>query len=468
MKTIEVETNGAIALTLEVAGGVGAAALGAATADAPDEGKLAARCQFGETPVAKLSKLEAKIRAGHLAYLKRIGSALELALEVGKHIETLKLKAGHGGFEKTLLELEGKIGLSPRSARDYRRIAQGWPRLQSQLTDDQLASLSLREALRLLSPASSKKTSDTKTGKSAKLPIACGPASDGSMESPPNPISKITSAKIVDAERFTVVSATVAEPEDDAPSAETQIALRRPPNLIEQESRGSTAELELCTPASDPVAIDDLAQQVDGNSPSVKLATEYTALPGADGCNTSGGKLSASGIVATVLLKNPRLLSIANQLRALNARFATMLVDPYFILPRQTNARFDESDLAFLPISATAYEAAHLYFLATHDKIGAGCSLIAAWGFEVKTSLAVVGRRVGVNGPCWDAGHYIMLVASRGQSAFRRSSFSTWLDAKGVQDTWQIRHRIRECSEGPYLQVFGEQVVEEEDWTILS
>ncbi len=99
---------------------------------------------------------------------------------------------------------------------------------------------------------------------------------------------------------------------------------------------------------------------------------------------------------------------------------------------------------------------------------------MTTWGFEFETSLAVVGKKVGSDGPCWQSGHYLLLVGSRGGHPFKESSLCTWMEAN-CDDTWQIRTRIRECSEPPYLQIFGKEdtamqsrASREDDWQIVG
>lgn len=120
---------------------------------------MSTRRQPTEEPkrqAAKLTALAKRANQSHAACQAAIRSALEHARACGEALLAAKEAVGHGEFESWVIK---NCEFSVRMARNYMTLARGWQTLldlsnRQRVADLQLDSLSVREALRLLSAGS--------------------------------------------------------------------------------------------------------------------------------------------------------------------------------------------------------------------------------------------------------------------------------------------------------------------------
>jgi len=122
-----------------------------------------------------------------------------------------------------------------------------------------------------------------------------------------------------------------------------------------------------------------------------------------------------------------------------------------------------------MPVGALAAESCHLHLWATSTLLPQALSVMAAWGFEYKSSCVWVKPRIGM-GNYWRVSHEFLLLGVRGPSAlFADKGLRSWHEAprlKHSQKPEVFRLMVERASPGPYLELFSRRV--SAGWTVFG
>ena len=165
------------------------------------------------------------------------------------------------------------------------------------------------------------------------------------------------------------------------------------------------------------------------------------------------------------------------ELVAESRRFATVYADPPW---RYANGgtrgaagrhyrTMTVEEIAALPVPQLAEDRAHLHLWTTTSFLPEALDVLRAWGFAYKSQLVwAKPGRLGM-GNYWRVSHEILLLGVRGGLPFNDHGQRSWLEAergRHSQKPWAVRRRIERVSPGPYLELFGRELVE--GWTVFG
>jgi len=133
----------------------------------------------------------------------------------------------------------------------------------------------------------------------------------------------------------------------------------------------------------------------------------------------------------------------------------------------QSAAGMSIDEICALPVKGLAADDAHLHMWTTNGFLFECPRILAAWGFEFRSSLVWVKPQMGI-GNYWRNSHEIMLTAIRGNAKrFNDHSIKSWIECdRGLHSAKpeQVRHYIERASPGPYLELFGRR--EAPNWAV--
>ena len=124
--------------------------------------------------------------------------------------------------------------------------------------------------------------------------------------------------------------------------------------------------------------------------------------------------------------------------------------------------------IAALPVAQLAQDDSHLHLWTTNAFLFEARSVMESWGFVFKSCLIWCKPSMGL-GNYWRLAHEFLLFGMRGHLPFRDHSQSSWVEAdRGIHSRkpWPVRRRIERVSPGPYLELFGRELVE--GWTVFG
>jgi N6-adenosine-specific RNA methylase IME4 len=133
----------------------------------------------------------------------------------------------------------------------------------------------------------------------------------------------------------------------------------------------------------------------------------------------------------------------------------------------QSAAGMSIDEICALPVKDLAADDAHLHLWTTNGFLFECPRIMAAWGFEFRSSLVWVKPQMGI-GNYWRNSHEIMLTAIRGNAKrFNDHSIKSWIECdRGFHSAKpeQVRHYIERASPCPYLELFGRR--EAPNWAV--
>lgn len=125
--------------------------------------------------------------------------------------------------------------------------------------------------------------------------------------------------------------------------------------------------------------------------------------------------------------------------------------------------------LQALPVSALAAKDAHLHLWTTSPFLDTGIDLLRVWGFTY-TATFVWNKEAMGQGHYWRIQTEFLLLGVRGQApTFRRHDLRNVLRLKGGEHSRKpdiVRYWIEQASPGPYLELFGRELVD--GWTVFG
>jgi N6-adenosine-specific RNA methylase IME4 len=159
------------------------------------------------------------------------------------------------------------------------------------------------------------------------------------------------------------------------------------------------------------------------------------------------------------------------------ARFGTIYADPpwpYDKAPRRGAAIHEYplmplAQLAALPVRDLAASQAHLHLWATSPMLPEAFSVLAAWGFDYKSTFVWVKPGQPGTGHYWRNSHELLLLGVRGGLTARQKNLRSWLEVarrSHSEKPERVRDLVEQLSPGPYLELFGRAAVP--GWTVFG
>jgi N6-adenosine-specific RNA methylase IME4 len=147
-------------------------------------------------------------------------------------------------------------------------------------------------------------------------------------------------------------------------------------------------------------------------------------------------------------------------------RVGTVYADPPWLYDNQATRSATHhqypgmalDELCELPVSKLVKTDAHLHLWTTNGFLAEGLQLIAAWGFEFKSSFVWIKPTKGI-GNYWRNAHELLLTAVRGDATrFDDHDLISWIQCKRGKHSAkpeQVRCFIERASPGPWLEMFA-------------
>lgn len=156
-------------------------------------------------------------------------------------------------------------------------------------------------------------------------------------------------------------------------------------------------------------------------------------------------------------------------------KFGTIYADPPWLYDNQgtraaTSNHYDGltvDQLCELPVGELTAPDAHLHLWTTNAFLFDCQRIMAAWGFEFRSTFAWVKPQMGI-GNYWRNSHELMLTGIRGDAKrFNDKSLMSWLLCdRGAHSSKpeQVRTMLEKASPGPRLELFGRRPAD--GWTV--
>ncbi|MHB8973987.1 MAG: MT-A70 family methyltransferase [Pirellulaceae bacterium] len=157
-------------------------------------------------------------------------------------------------------------------------------------------------------------------------------------------------------------------------------------------------------------------------------------------------------------------------------RFSTIYADPpWSFRDRATRGAANNhyptmstDQIAAEPVAQLAADASHLHLWCPSALLADALRVIAAWGFEYRSSFVWVKPQMGI-GHYWRCSHELMLLGVRKNLPFRDHSQRSWieLDRNGHSSKPEaIRGLVERVSPPAYLELYGRNVPTNQRWTV--
>lgn len=189
--------------------------------------------------------------------------------------------------------------------------------------------------------------------------------------------------------------------------------------------------------------------------------------------------------VASNEAKKPNPKSFQNDTRAIldlqtlidaGEKFGTIYADPPWPYSNQATRSATDNfydtmtldDIANLPVSQLTADKAHLHLWTTNGFLFESRAILEAWGFTYKSCFVWVKPQMGI-GNYWRVSHEFMLLGVKGALVFADHSQMSWLHHDRVGHSKKpgvVRQNIEKTSPGPYLEMFGREIIE--GWTVFG
>ena len=174
----------------------------------------------------------------------------------------------------------------------------------------------------------------------------------------------------------------------------------------------------------------------------------------------------------------PRVIHSLQSLVKAGRRFGTIYADPPWSFHDRAsrgaaNNHYPTMTLRQIlmePVAGLAAEASHLHLWCPSAILPDALQVVAAWGFEYRSTFVWVKPQLGV-GHYWRCSHEILLLAIRGNLPFRDHSQRSWIQAdrrRHSEKPDEVRTLIEKVSPGPYLELYGRVVPDNPDWTVYG
>lgn len=160
------------------------------------------------------------------------------------------------------------------------------------------------------------------------------------------------------------------------------------------------------------------------------------------------------------------------------AKFGTIYADPPWAYSNKATRSNVDSEYAKTmtvdeicaePVSQLAAEKCHLHLWTTNAFLFEAKRVLESWGFEYKSCFIWVKPQMGI-GNYWRVSHEFMLLGVKGGLTFLDHAQKSWMQfdrTKHSRKPKEIREIIEKVSPGPYLEMYGRQLLNEK-WTVYG
>ena len=151
-------------------------------------------------------------------------------------------------------------------------------------------------------------------------------------------------------------------------------------------------------------------------------------------------------------------------------KFGTIYADPPWKYGNQktrgaTDNHYETmtvEEICNMPVPNLAANDSHLHLWATSTLLPEALRVMAAWGFEYRSSFVWCKPQIGM-GNYWRVSHEILLLGIRGNAkSFFVKDLRSWIEADRAEHSAKpeaIRGYIERASPGPFLELFGRKKV---------
>ena len=200
---------------------------------------------------------------------------------------------------------------------------------------------------------------------------------------------------------------------------------------------------------------------------------------------TASGKILTSGGLLKLARRETRTTvenvdGVTDSLQSLiddGKKFGTIYADPpwrYGNSATRASADGEYSntmsieDICDEPVAELTTDPAHLHLWTTNGFLREAFDVIEAWGFTYKSCMVWVKPQMGI-GNYWRVSHEFLLLGVKGGLVFDDHAQMSWVEADRTRHSRKprvVRERIEKVSPGPYLELYGREVIE--DWTVYG
>lgn len=175
---------------------------------------------------------------------------------------------------------------------------------------------------------------------------------------------------------------------------------------------------------------------------------------------------------------NHGVISSLSELVAIGAKFGTIYADPPWTYSNKgTRSNVEDEykstmtldEICAEPVAELAAEKCHLHLWTTNAFLWDAKRVMDSWGFEYKSCFIWVKPQMGI-GNYWRVSHEFMLLGVKGGLTFLDHSQKSWMEfdrTKHSRKPKEIREIIEKVSPGPYLEMYGRQLLNEK-WTVYG
>jgi N6-adenosine-specific RNA methylase IME4 len=157
-------------------------------------------------------------------------------------------------------------------------------------------------------------------------------------------------------------------------------------------------------------------------------------------------------------------------------KFGTIYADPPWPYSNQATRSATDNfystmtleNIATLPVAELTADKAHLHLWTTNGFLFESRAILEAWGFTYKSCFVWVKPQMGI-GNYWRVSHEFMLLGVKGGLVFADHAQKSWLRHDRIGHSKKpgvVRQIIEKASPGPYLEMFGREIVE--GWTVYG
>ncbi len=180
-------------------------------------------------------------------------------------------------------------------------------------------------------------------------------------------------------------------------------------------------------------------------------------------------------------LKSPvagQAVSTLDELITAKHRFQTIYADPPWRYDNTHSRGAAENhyptlsvdELCRLPVRLLSEENAHLHLWTTNAFLRDSYEVMDAWGFQFKSCFVWVKNELGM-GNYWRVSHEFLLLGVKGTLPFESKKERSWLLANRTSHSRKpasVREQIERVSPGPYLELFGRELLPNSSWTVFG
>jgi len=159
-----------------------------------------------------------------------------------------------------------------------------------------------------------------------------------------------------------------------------------------------------------------------------------------------------------------------------NMKFGTIYIDPPWSYDNKSTRGAAEDhygtlsvqELKDLPIARLLSDKAHIHLWTTNAFLPDSFGILKAWGVEYKGTAVWIKPQMGM-GNYWRVSHEYLVLGVKGKLSFKDRGVRSYFMANRLGHSSKpetARALIERVSPGPYLEIFGRELVD--GWTVIG